>query len=259
MASTVIRETAYSQSCPIQVKLSVIIPAYNEAKRIAACLASVFQAIQANAQPDFTVEVIVADNNSSDGTADLARQAGARVVFEPINQISRARNAGAAAAIGDWLLFFDADTVLPAETLADMLTVIQSGKYVGGGTVIAFDHAPLGLRCLTALGNLLVRCFQWTPGCFIFCRADAFRTIGGFNQEIFAAEDVIFGRAMKHWGKKQGLRFAILHAHPPITSSRKIDLYGRRELVRLIVRCLLFPNRTIRDQKQLHVFYDGRR
>ena len=57
----------------------------------------------ANDKLGFTSEIIVVDNNSTDNTANLA--AGAQVVFEPINQIGRARNAGAAVAVGDWLLF----------------------------------------------------------------------------------------------------------------------------------------------------------
>jgi glycosyltransferase involved in cell wall biosynthesis len=78
------------------MKLSIIIPAYNEAKRIKDCLQSVFAALRADARVNLTAEVIVVDNNSSDDTTCLARAAGAQVIFEPVNQIARARNAGAA-------------------------------------------------------------------------------------------------------------------------------------------------------------------
>src|SRR5437773_1132243 len=59
------------------MKLSVIIPAYNEEKLLPGCLASVASALQANAAPDWSAEVIVTDNNSNDRTAQLARDAGA--------------------------------------------------------------------------------------------------------------------------------------------------------------------------------------
>ena len=98
--------------------LSIIIPAFNEERLIEHCLCSVSIALAANARPNFSSEVIVVDNNSTDATADLARQAGAQVVFEPVNQIGRARNAGAAVATGDWLLFVDADCV-PVPDLTD--------------------------------------------------------------------------------------------------------------------------------------------
>ena len=92
------------------MKLSIIIPAFNEESLITHCLNSLFDAINTQTSPEFSYEVIVVDNNSTDNTAKIAQQAGAQVVFEPINQIGRARNAGAAVATGDWLLFVEADT-----------------------------------------------------------------------------------------------------------------------------------------------------
>ncbi|MEP6879988.1 MAG: glycosyltransferase, partial [Nitrosospira sp.] len=74
--------------------LSIIIPAFNEERLIEPCLQSVSASLAANDRPGLTSEIIVVDNNSTDNTANLARQAGARVVFEPINQIGRARNTG---------------------------------------------------------------------------------------------------------------------------------------------------------------------
>jgi glycosyltransferase involved in cell wall biosynthesis len=103
------------------MKLSIIIPAFNEEKRIGACLGSVRSALAANARPDLETEVIVADNNSTDATAEIARHEGTCVVFEPVNQISRARNAGARVATGDWLLFIDADSTLSAASVREML------------------------------------------------------------------------------------------------------------------------------------------
>src|SRR5262245_58504290 len=108
-----------------RVKLSVIIPAYNEEKLLPGCLAHVRAALAANAAADWASEVIVADNNSTDRTAELARAAGARVVFEPVNQISRARNAGARVASGDLFLFVDADSTLHPATVADLLRCLR--------------------------------------------------------------------------------------------------------------------------------------
>ncbi|MEK6246435.1 MAG: glycosyltransferase family A protein, partial [Pseudomonadota bacterium] len=76
-------------------------------------LAATLESIQAAAQVFEGAggwELIVCDNNSTDDTAGIARAAGARVVFEPHNQISRARNRGAAGAAGEWLVFVDADS-----------------------------------------------------------------------------------------------------------------------------------------------------
>ena len=73
--------------------ISVVIPAYNEAARLPASLARIRSAFDASL-PD-AYEIIGCDNNSTDDTAALAERAGCKVVFEPVNQISRARNRGA--------------------------------------------------------------------------------------------------------------------------------------------------------------------
>ena len=64
------------------MKLSVVIPAWNEEQLLPACLDSVRMAFAA--RPDQSPEVIVVDNNSTDRTAEIARAAGAQVVFEPV-------------------------------------------------------------------------------------------------------------------------------------------------------------------------------
>jgi len=66
--------------------LSIIIPAFNEERLIMHCLDSITDSLTVNQKPGFTYEVIVVDNNSTDKTTELAKQAGAKVVFEPINQ-----------------------------------------------------------------------------------------------------------------------------------------------------------------------------
>src|SRR5690606_31223532 len=94
----------------VALKLSVVVPAYNEERLLGASLAAIREGLAAFEAAGWEAELVVCDNNSTDRTAEIARAAGARVVFEPINQISRARNTGARAGSGDWLLFVDADS-----------------------------------------------------------------------------------------------------------------------------------------------------
>ena len=89
---------------------SIIIPAYNEAAELPSTLASIRKAMEALS---YAGECLVVDNNSTDSTTAVARTHGADlVVQEPINQIARARNAGASKASGRFLIFIDADTKL---------------------------------------------------------------------------------------------------------------------------------------------------
>src|SRR3990172_8688915 len=88
---------------------SLIIPAYNEAALLPRLLATVAQARACYRGGGDAVEVIVADNGSTDATAAIALGAGCTVVPVSKRVIAAARNGGAAAAVGEILSFVDAD------------------------------------------------------------------------------------------------------------------------------------------------------
>lgn len=194
-----------------------------------------------------------------DNTANLARQAGARVVFEPINQIGRARNAGAAVATGDWLLFVDADSVLNLGLLADILRLIEDGKSVGCGSTVQMQGLPWWANWVLQLWTGISILFRWAAGALVVCRSDAFREVGGFNQELYAADEIGLSQQLKKWGRQRGLQFVILTRHPLESSSRKAVLYSEREMAGQILRVILRPRRSLQDKKQLPIWYDGRR
>ncbi len=241
------------------IRLSVIVPAFNEARFLGRTLAQLQAALASQADRLTDVELIVCDNNSTDQTAEVARQGGATVVFEPHNQIGRARNRGAQDATGDWLLFVDADTHVPAETFGDMLDHIETDRYVAGGCAVRLDG---GLWYGRLIGWLAVQLFRWMKmagGSFVFCRADAFRAIGGFDLEIYAGEEVFLSRALKRWGRPRGLRFAFLTRHAVVTSARKLDRAGIAGFLRILLRAIFRPYSTIRSREHLGFFYDPKR
>jgi glycosyltransferase involved in cell wall biosynthesis len=240
------------------MKLSVIIPAFNEEKLISRCLASAQSALQQNTSPDWTSEIIVVDNNSTDRTAELARAGGATVVFEPINQISRARNAGARIAVGDWFLFVDADSYLHPETVAELLRCIRRGRHAGGGCLVGLDDPPVLGILSVEVWNLISQITTWAAGSFVFCRAAAFRDIGGFSTALFAAEELQFSKDLKCWAKRNRLRCTILRRQRHVSSARKFHLYSGWEFTRLVLRWLV-DRSTIQDRRHLEYFYDGRR
>lgn len=201
---------------------SIIVPAYNEELWLTKSLPAAQYAMQQQvAAPG---ELIVVDNNSDDATAEVARELGARLVFEPVNQISRARNTGARHATGDFYIFVDADTLITPELLAATLTALASERSCGGGAIVAMDRSrrKLGPR----LFMLVVKAVQLqrvATGCFIFCRADAFRDIGGFSEKIFATEEYWFSLALKRWGRRHDKPFELLENQTIVTSSRKFE------------------------------------
>jgi glycosyltransferase involved in cell wall biosynthesis len=239
--------------------ISVIVPAFNEEKLIAASLRSMQEAARSFAQRGWESEFVVCDNNSSDATASLARAGGARVVFEPVNQIARARNTGAAAARGDWFVFVDADSRPTPELFAEVSTHIESGQCLAGGCTVRMDERHLLADGGTALWNLFSRLTRWAAGSFIFCQAEAFRQIGGFSVELFASEELDLSQRLKKLARASGKKMVILHRHPLLTSARKMRLYSRSELAAFCKKAILHPRRTVASRDACSPWYDGRR
>ena len=137
------------------MRISVIIPAFNEERLLGESLVQVNAAMAAFARRGWSTELIVCDNNSTDRTAEVARAAGASVIFEPVNQIGRARNRGASAATGDWLIFIDADSHPSAALFADAAAAIETGRCLAGGCTIRVEAGyPTG-NAITALWNAI--------------------------------------------------------------------------------------------------------
>jgi glycosyltransferase involved in cell wall biosynthesis len=218
---------------------SVIIPAYNEE----ALLANTIEVLQkAMAEIPLIGEIIVTDNNSTDRTAEIAKAAGAKVVFEPVNQISRARNTGARHAKGRYLFFIDADTQTPPGLLQTALGNLESGKYCGGGASVNMD-TTLGLLARAALANwnTISRVFHLAAGCFVYCRHDDFEACGGFSEKHYASEEIWFSIALKRTGKKSNRKFCIISKPEVITSSRKLVWFSHIQQFVLLMFLALFP------------------
>jgi len=241
------------------VKVSVLVPAYNEADGLAASLASIRAAMTAFAARGWATELIVCDNNSSDQTAAIAVAAGARVVFQPVNQIGRARNTAAAAATGDWLVFVDADSHPSPGLFADAAAAIASGRWLAGGSTVRMEHGTWLGAVMVAGWNAISRVTRWAAGAFVFVDAAAFREIGGFSQHLFATEEIDLCRRLKRVGRRSGRRLVILRRHPLRTSARKMHLYTPAEIARLLLRTALTGGRNLRSARECFVWYDGRR
>jgi glycosyltransferase involved in cell wall biosynthesis len=241
------------------MKISVIIPAFNEEKLLASSLARIREAASVFAERGWWSEVIVCDNNSTDGTAEIARAAGAMVVAEPVNQISRARNRGASVARGDWLVFVDADS-WPSRRLFEALSRrIETGKVVGGGCTIAMDGGGLMIHALGGVWNTISRVCRLAAGSFVFCEAEAFRAVGGFSLELYASEEIDLSKKLKAHGRKGRKRFDIISEASLLTSARRGTMYSLREHLRFARKVLKSPQASVKDQKACGMWYDGRR
>lgn len=173
--------------------LSIIIPALDEERRIAACLA----ALDA---PAAGAEVIVVDGGSRDATVARARAEEAalaarglalRLLSAPRGR-ARQMNAGAAVSNGDALLFLHADTLLPGGAPAAVVEALARPGVVGGGFRHRFAEPGVALRLISAASNLRCRLFGTFYGDqAIFARREAFAALGGFRDlPIFEDSDL---------------------------------------------------------------------
>lgn len=191
--------------CPFQYEprldvISFIVPAHNEE----ACLGRTLRAIQQSARSlGRPFELIVVDDASSDATPEIARQHHARVVTVNHRQIAATRNSGARAARGAWLFFVDADTTINPRALTPALTAMEEGAAGGGGTtwIEKNETIPLYARLLLVLLFFTPKLAGFTGGAFLFCTREAFCTTGGFNEQLYWAEEVAFALALKRQGR----------------------------------------------------------
>ncbi len=128
------------------MRFSIIIPGYNEENFLPRLLDSIAVARSNFSGGADQIEVIVADNSSTDSTAEVAAAHGARVVTITKRCIAAARNGGARAGGGEILCFIDADSAVHPETFNAIDQAMKSGRYIWGvtGAVRSYGHLLCG-------------------------------------------------------------------------------------------------------------------
>ena len=211
------------------------------------CVAAIRDGAELLVEPH---EIIVVDDASSDATAAIAREQGAQVLRVEHRQIAATRNAGARQAQGDILFFVDADTLTNGPAIQSAVRVLRAGA-VGGGCVPRFEGwLPWWFRLTEPLIGPAVRLARFLPsGAFLFCTRSAFETVGGFDEQYYAAEEVGFVAALKRQGQ-----FAIL-TETVVTSGRKMRAHSFLTLARLTARLVFLGPRGVRSRKGLEYWY----
>jgi glycosyltransferase involved in cell wall biosynthesis len=232
------------------MKVSFVIPAHNEEQLLPATLRSIRMAAEACG---VCYEIIVADDASTDGSAEIAHSFGAHVICVHHRRISATRNSGARNANGDLLVFVDADTAISAEVLRAALDAVAGGA-VGGGAVVRFDGVvPFYARVLLPILTIGQRVSRLAAGCFVFCTRAAFDAVGGFDERLFASEEIAFSAAMKKVG-----RFVIVNESVS-TSGRKLRTHSPGEMLLLMARFARGGRAMLESRDQLGLWYGPRR
>lgn len=231
-----------------------VIPAHNEERFLPRTLESVQRAAAAFGQP---VEIIVVDNDSTDRTAEIARAAGARVVFEAVRKIAASRNAGGFAASAPIVSFADADSMVSPNFFTRMARHMAAGDQVGGNFGIRTDRTSLGIALSVGMIMALIRSVWQVGGGSYFCRTETFKRLGGFDPRLDYAEDVAFAKALRLYGESRGLIYVQDHGAYIVTSMRKADRLGDWFALRFLAQLPLraFRMHDTHNQIRAH-FYD---
>lgn len=219
--------------------ISFVIPAHNEQAALPRTLDAIHEAARATGRP---YEIVVANDASTDATAEVARQHGATVVDCNNRQIAATRNSGARAAKGDYLFFIDADTTANAPAVAASLKCLDNGAAGGGAAVWFDDPLPLYGRLLMLFVWLFEKAVGSSGGAFLFCTRQAWEQAGGFNQRLYCGEECLFIERLKQQG-----RFIIIM--PRVTTSgRRLRSMSGLHLLATILRLSLSPIKTLTQQ-----------
>jgi cellulose synthase/poly-beta-1,6-N-acetylglucosamine synthase-like glycosyltransferase len=230
--------------------LSFVVPAHNEEASITATVQAIAAAAAAAGVPH---EIIVVDDACDDRTGELAAAAGARVVAVAYRQIAATRNAGARAATGSVFVFVDADTLIAADVVMGVSRVMASGA-VGGGAAVRFDEpVPRWVKWVLPAAIWLARLRRFTGGCFLFASRQAFEAVGGFDETLFAAEELRLCKLLRARGEFVILRESVL------TSGRKLRTYSGWELIASAARIAVAGWAGVRDRSRLDIWYAPRR
>ena len=240
-------------------RISIVIPALNEAPALAALLPPRL--------PDEVSEVILADGGSVDDTCTFAMQRGWRVVRAPRGRAAQ-MNAGAAIASGDVLLFLHADTRLPGDFAQQIASVIERPGVVAGAFRLRIDSSGLALRVIEKLANLRSLILQMPFGDqAIFVPTATFRAAGGYA-EIPIMEDVELIRRLRRGlvpnpnrrgvpGQRGRGRIA-LASSSVLTSARRWQRLGVLRAT-LLNQCCQWAYRCGVSPARIHRWYYGSR
>ena len=218
----------------MQPDISLVIPAYNEQLLLPRLLNSVADARSRFQQTGGEVEIIVADNNSTDATAEVARSHGCIVAQVERRVIAAARNGGAKVAASPILAFVDADCRIHQETFVRIAETMNSGSYVGGACGWRLERQSLGLRSTEWVTRVLLR-FLKVDGGVVFCERAAFEAIGGYDENRDVGEDVHFLLALRRYGSANfGKGFQLDAGAPATISTRKWDEHGDWHMFQMV-------------------------
>ena len=242
-------------------RFSLVIPAYNEERYLPRLLDTVDAARAVYREGPDSIEVVVADNGSTDSTADVASQRGCVVVEVTERRIASVRNGGAAVAQGEVLSFVDADMQIHPDTFNAIDDRLATGKVVAGATGVRLERWSFGIAATYAVMVPWVWMLRMDTG-VVFCSSEDFLAVGGYDETRYFGEDVKLLVDLKRVGLERGQCLTRVRSTKALGSMRKFDCYGDWHYFTQILRLvpgLFRPPETLDEWVRGYWYGDGPR
>jgi GT2 family glycosyltransferase len=219
-------------------RISFVVPVLNDAERLDRCLRSIARTADRGA-----IEIIVVDNASRDGSAEVARSHGALVITLDHPRVAELRNAGATFASGDILAFVDADHEISSEWADAALATFGDGAVAAAGA--AYHAPPSGTWVQCAYGALRgtprgQHDVEWLGSGNMAIRRSAFLAAGGFDTSLTTCEDVDLCNRLRAAGHRvvSNARMQSVHFGDPETLWAVLngELWRGRDNLRVSLR-----------------------
>lgn len=229
------------------MKISLIIPAYNEEQLIEKMLLSVMKAKKEFEKKETNLlEIILVDNNSNDRTVEIASKFDIVIVNESVHNIAKVRNTGARYASGEVLCFLDADSEVSLNMFNLICKYMQTNKYIGGGTKFKLDRRNLTFS-LIFVASVLATHIIGLSGVLLYTKRTFFEELDGFNEKFYAAEDIDFVLRLRDLGREKGLKYCNIYRGYIKTSSRK---FKKLKFKDLFLQGGLLLHKSLRENPQ---------
>jgi len=201
------------------VELSIIIPTFNEEEYLPRLLESIKK------QNYKKYEIIVADANSKDNTINIAKKHKCKIVKG--GKPARGRNNGVKISKGRYLLFMDADGMLPNNSLDKLIKEFKNKDLDVASVYLSPLDGDILDDFLYFLWDIWERIMQYIDpyltGAFLLCKKNTFKKIGGFDESLSVGEDHGFARV----ADAKGFKVRILRKAKVGTSARRFKKEGR--------------------------------
>jgi len=240
-----------AESARESLLFSIVIPALNEETVIGKCLDSI-----AHLEfPRRNFEVIIVDNGSSDRTREIAEahrnDVQLTLLLRPEVNISALRNAGAVASSGKFLIFLDADMIVPKGWLQQVVTLFASSNadILGGSFKVPKNSSWVARVWFARRAKAVNLSPSYVPSGNLMIRRSQFDLIGGFDESLRTSEDCDFCCRARTMGLRMAIYDDISVVH--LGSPQTLQAFFKREIWHgsSVLRVFLLHSRRFQNGK----------